>query len=136
MAARTPPRCTFLYVDEDAAAIAVARGVLEGRDLVLALAPNLERALVVARRKPPEVMLINMDLTSLGAKSLIYILRANPGLQTAPLLCLGLDSAPEAAARAREVGFFQYLLRPLDAGQLTDALDFALEFSALERAEL
>jgi DNA-binding NtrC family response regulator len=131
-----PQRRTLLYVDDDAGAADVARRVLASRDLVLVLAPDLERALILARRNSPEVLLINVDLAALGLASLIYILRGNPGLQVAPLLALGGDAAPEAAARACYAGFFQYLARPLDSGHLTAALDFALEFSARERAEL
>ena len=79
----TPPRRKFLFVDDDAAAISVAREVLAQRDLAL-----------------------------------------------------GTDAAPQASIKALEAGFFLYLVKPLDAGQLSEALDYALEFSALERAEL
>ena len=34
-----------------------------------------------------------------------------------------------------EAGFFHYLTRPIQAGPLMEALDYALEFAALERAE-
>lgn len=141
MAARSPsktalPRRTLLYVEDDAGAISVAREVIAKRDLVLAVAPDLDQAMTLARRKSPEVMLINVDLAALGAASLLKILRANPATQGAPVLALGRDASPKAALKALEAGVFLYLVRPLDAGHLSEALDYALEFSALERMEL
>jgi len=141
MAARSPskpasPRRTFLYVDDNEAAISVARAVLAERDLAVAIAADMDQALTLARRKPPEVMLVNLDLAAVGAASLMQILRANPATQAAPVLALGKDAAPQAAIKALEAGFFLYLVQPLDATRLAEALDYALEFSALERSEL
>lgn len=116
--------------------MSIAREVLVQRDLTLVIVPDLQRAMDFARRKPPEVMLVNVDLVALGAVNLIHILRANPATQAAPVIALGENAAPEAAVKALEAGFFQYLVRPLDARHLAEALDYALEFSALERAEL
>jgi len=141
MAARSsarnaPQRRICLCVDDDAVAISVAQEVLAQRDLVPVVASDLEQALNLARRKPPEVLLVNVDLSELGAASLMHILRANPAMQAAPVLALGKDAAPEASIKALQAGFFLYLVKPLDAAQFTEALDYALEFSARERAEL
>jgi CheY-like chemotaxis protein len=132
-----PTRRIFLYVDdENEAAMSMAREIVAPRNLMLVMAPDLERAITLARRKPPEVMLINLDRAALDAASLMRVLRGNPATQAAPVLALGKDAAPEAAVKALEAGFFQYLVHPLDARRLTEALDYALEFSALERTEL
>src|SRR3954470_22422218 len=129
-------RSSVVYVEGDDAAISVARAVLAQRNLALAVAADMEQACSLARRKPPEVILVNLDLAALGTARLIHLLRENPATQAAPVLAVGKDAAPEAAIKALEAGFFQYLVAPLDAGQLTEALDYALEFSALERTEL
>jgi putative two-component system response regulator len=123
-------------VDDDARAISVAQGVVAQRKLVLVVAPDLERALNLARRGRPEVILVNVERAGLGAATLMHILRANPATQAAPVLALGVDAAPEVSIKALEAGIFHYLVSPLDAAHLTEALDYALEFSALERAEL
>jgi two-component system sensor histidine kinase/response regulator len=141
MAVRTssesaPQRRAVLYVEQDAAAIHVARQVLAQRGLELTIAPDLARAMTLALRKPPELMLVNVEPAALGVASLMHILRANPATRAAPVLALGTDAAPEAAVKALEAGFFLYLVAPLDAAHLSEALDYALEFSALERAEL
>ena len=131
-----PQRRTCLYVDDDPGAISVAQEVAAQRKLVLMVAPDLGQALNLARRRRPEVILVNLDLAALAAATVIQILRANPISQAAPVLALANDAAPRAAIKALEAGFFLYLAKPLEAERFTEALDYALEFSALERAEL
>ena len=59
------------------------------------------------------------------------LLREVPGV----FLALGADASPKAAVKSLEAGFFLYLARPPQAGPLLEALEYALEFGALERAE-
>jgi CheY-like chemotaxis protein len=51
------------------------------------------------------------------------------------LLALSANAAPNALAKGLEAGFSHYLTRPLKAGPFIEALEYALEFAALERAE-
>jgi two-component system cell cycle response regulator DivK len=131
-----PPRRAFLYIDDNDAGLSVARGVLEERNLVLLTAADTKRAFTLARRTRPEAMLVNLDLASVDAAALLQLLRGNPATQAAPVLALGRNAAAEAAVKALDAGFFLYLVSPLDARHFAEALDYALEFSALERTEL
>lgn len=141
MATRTIPKTTprrrrVLYVENHAASIALVEETMASRkDLVLLRAADLDLAMKLARRERPEVMLINIDLAALGALALMQLLRANPATQAAPVLALGGDASPAAAVKGLEAGFFLYLTKPLQPGPLLDALDYALEFAAIERAE-
>ena len=141
MTARTPPknaprRCRLLYVEDDATSVELVQQVIGSRrHLVLVVALDMDEALKLARRERPEVMLINIDLAALGALALMQLLRANPATQAAPVLALGGDASPAAAVKGLEAGFFLYLTKPLQRGPLLDALDYALEFAAVERAE-
>jgi CheY-like chemotaxis protein len=63
------------------------------------------------------------------------LLRADPATQNTPLLALGANAAPGAIKTALEAGFFHYLTKPLEPERFTQALNDALEFAALERAE-
>jgi DNA-binding response OmpR family regulator len=142
MAAKPTPRTTprrrrLLCIEDDARCLALVQEVVAARrHLVLATAANLDAALELARREPPEVMLVNIDLAGVAAAGIMKTLRANPATQATPILALGDDAAPEAAVKALDAGFFLYLVQPLQSGPLTEALDYALEFSARERAEL
>ena len=126
----------MLYVENDAASLALVEELIADRkDLVLLGAADLELAMKLARRERPEVILVNVDLAALASVPLMETLRADPATQATPVLALGADATPKAAVKSLEAGFFLYLARPPQAGPLLEALDYALEFAALERAE-
>ena len=109
------------------------------KDLLLLHAADLNLGSKLARSKQPEVILINIDLpgfdAGLDAHELMKLLRADAAMQTVPILALSANAAPDAIVKGLEAGFFHYLTKPIQAGPLTEALDYALEFAALERAE-
>ena len=140
MAARSTPkttaRCRVLYAGDHGESLAVVKQVVAGRkDLVLWRAADIHTAMQLTRRGRPDVMLVNVDLGANGPVPLMKMLRANSSTQATPILAIGSDTAPQAAAKSLEAGFFQYLAKPVQAGPLAEALDYALEFAALEGAE-
>lgn len=131
-----PRRSRLLYVGDDGASLAVLKQVITGRkDLALWRAADIDTALQLARRGRPEVMFVNVDPAASGGLPLLKILRANEATQATPILAIGSDTAPQAARQSVEAGYFQYLARPVQAGELRDALDYALEFAAVDGAE-
>jgi len=136
LAKTTPTRCRLLYAGDHGESLAVVKQVVAARkDLVLWRAADIDTALQLTRRARPDVMLVNVDLGTNGVVPLIRTLRANAATQATPILAMGSDPAPQAAAKSLEAGFFQYLAQPVQAGALSEALDYALEFAALEGAE-
>jgi CheY-like chemotaxis protein len=132
----TPSRCRLLYAGDHGESLAVVKQVVAGRnDLVLWRAADIDTALQLTRRARPDVMLVNVDLGANGVGPLMKTLRANSATQATPILALGSDAAPQAAAKSLEAGFFQYLVQPVEAAALSEALDYALEFAAVEEAE-
>jgi CheY-like chemotaxis protein len=135
-----PRRCQMLYVEESAANVTHAQELLAGRkNLLLMHAVNVHLGIKLARSKQPELILVNIDLPDFdagrGAFDLMKLLRADPAMETVPILALSANAAPAAIVRGLEAGFFLYLTQPLQAGPFMEALDYALEFAALERSE-
>lgn len=135
-----PRRCRLLYVEDSAANVAWLEELLADRkDMLLLHAADVNLGIKLARSKQPEVILINIDLPGFdagrGASDLMKLLRADAALQTAPILALSANAAPAAIVRGLEAGFFHYLTKPIQAGPFMEALDYALEFAALERTE-
>jgi CheY-like chemotaxis protein len=135
-----PRRCRLLYVEDSAANAALVEELLAGRkDLLLLHAVDVKLGIKLARTEQPEVILVDIDLPGFdagrGAFDLMKLLRADPAMETAPILALSANAAPAAVVEGLEAGFFQYLTKPIQAGPLMEALDYALEFVALERTE-
>ena len=114
----------------------LAKGLLEGRkDLLLLHAADAKLGLELARTQRPEAILIDVDLAGMSALEFMKVLRADPATEATPIMALGANAAPAAIVKALEAGFFQYLSKPLQAKPFMEALDFALEFAAVERSE-
>lgn len=134
-----PRRCRLLYIEDRAESVTRAERLLASRrDLLLLHAADVNLGIELARSKRPEVILINVDLPGLGelgAIRLMTLLCTDPRMPAAPILALSANAAPDAVVKGLEAGFFHYLTQPLKAEPFMEALDYALEFAALERAE-
>ena len=114
----------------------LVKTLLEGRkDLLLLHAAEANYGIELARTQRPEAILIDVDLAGMSALEFMKVLRADPGTEATPILALGANAKPEAIVKALEAGFFLYLTKPLRAEPFMEALLFALEFAAVERAE-
>jgi CheY-like chemotaxis protein len=129
-------RCRLLYVEDQPAGVeAVEQLIARRSELVLLRAANLDAGIKLARRARPEVILLNTDLPGIDAPAFMKLVRAHPAMQNTPILALGTNAAPEAMTKALEAGFFHYLIKPLKPEPFIEALEYALEFAAQERAE-
>lgn len=130
------PRLSLLYVEDHPASLGMVEQLVARRtDMVLLRAANARLGIELAHTARPEVILLNVDLPGTGALQFMKLLRADPATQNTPLLALGANAAPGTIKNALEAGFFHYLTKPLEPERFTQALDDALEFAALERAE-
>ena len=135
-----PRRCRLLYVEHDAESLAQVEQLVAARkDLHLLRAASLHLAVQVARSKQPEVILIDIDVPDFDlARSpgeIVKRLHADRMLEAIPILALSANAAPAAIMKGLEAGFFQYLTKPIQPTAFTEALAFAREFAAIDRAE-
>jgi PAS domain S-box-containing protein len=72
--------------------------------------------------RPFDVALLDMGLDGLDGESLASAVRADHALDATRLVMTTRLGRPGDALRARELGFAGYLVKPLDASQLFDAL--------------
>ena len=132
-----PRRNRLLCIGDHAESIALVEKLLAARkDLLLLRAADANLGIERSRAERPDVILIDIDMPGPGdAVALVKLLRASPALQATPILALSASILPAAIVKGLEAGFFQYLIKPLQAGAFMEALDFALEFAAVERSE-
>jgi len=135
-----PSRYRLLYIEDELESVAPVEALLALRkDVLLVHAADVSLGIKAARTKRPEIILIDVDLpgpvAGTAAVDYLKLLRADPATQAAPVLALSAHVTPETITKGLEAGYFLYLAKPLQADTFTQALDFALEFAAAERAE-
>ncbi|MGQ9574088.1 MAG: sigma-54-dependent transcriptional regulator [Thermoguttaceae bacterium] len=118
-----PPR-TILVVDDEAPQRALLRTFLESRGFRVAEAASAEQALELIRRRPPEMVLLDVRLPGIsGIEALAEIRRLHEHL---PVLLITAHADLRQAVSAMKGGADDYLTKPLDLEELEAAVRDAL----------
>ena len=115
---------TILYAEDNEMNVALVHQVVRLRPhWQLLVAMSGKRALEVARRKRPDLMLIDMHLGDMSGLDLARQLDADPHTTGIPRVALSADAMPDRIRAAHEQGFAAYLTKPLDVTALLRCLD-------------
>ena len=96
----------------------------------IAIAGSADEALMIARRQPPGLFIIDMHLPDLDGPQALEALRALPGCMTTPAIAMS-GLAENETERALTANFVAYLSKPVDL----DVLEATIleHFRPLER---
>ena len=113
-----------LYAEDDEVNVELIRQVVALRPTVdLSVATNGARALEMARRDPPDLMLVDMNLGDMTGIELASALQENPQTAGLRLVALSADALPEQISATLAAGFETYLTKPVDFRKFLDVLD-------------
>ncbi len=133
-AARSPdeaaaaPFHTLLCVDDNPANQERVRQAISGRtDIRLLTAVTGQLGLARAFAAAPDVIVIDVHLPDVSGDEALKIFRNNPVTAHTPVIALSANATADDIQRGLKAGFVRYLTKPIDAGQLTEAVSFALE---------
>jgi CheY-like chemotaxis protein len=87
-------------------------------DIELRVAEDGAQALAVAGEWQPDLLVIDSHLPDTRGSELLPQLRALPGLAEVRAVMCSADAQPEDARAAREQGFADYWLKPIDIPRL------------------
>lgn len=117
-------KATILYAEDNEMNVALVHQVVRLRPhWQLLVAMSGKRALEVARRKRPDLMLVDMHLGDMSGIDLARELDADARTAGIPRVALSADAMPDRIRAAREQGFAAYLTKPLDVTGLLRCLD-------------
>jgi PAS domain S-box-containing protein len=120
-----PPR-TLLYVEDNTAnLLLVEQLVARHPELRLLSALDGARGIELARRRRPDVILMDINLPGIGGIEALGILRADPLTAHIPVLAISANAMPGDIRKGLEAGFFRYLTKPIDLDELVAALEAA-----------
>jgi signal transduction histidine kinase/ActR/RegA family two-component response regulator len=116
-----------LYIEDNPASQQLVSSALARRpNTRLLLAANGKEGLELARATLPDVILMDNNMPVLSGTEAQAMLRADPRTAGIPIIALTANAMPAAIAKGLAAGFFSYLTKPVDIGELERTLENAL----------
>ena len=113
-----------LVIDDDAAVAFALERFLREAGHEVKVAPTAERGLELARREPPELVVLDLRLPAMqGSTALVELRRQRPAL---PVIVVTAHGSAETAMDALAAGAFDHLTKPFDLAELRLAVERAL----------
>jgi PAS domain S-box-containing protein len=113
-----------LVVDDELDNREALRRILEDADAETAVVGSAEEALEAMGQRPPDVVLIHVNMPERDGYDLVKSLRALPSAQggQVPAIAFGANAAPKDRARALSAGFQAHLSKPVEPAKLVAAV--------------
>ena len=125
------PRHKIIYVEDNPSNIAFMRELMEDIPKIeLITAPNAELGIELIRSHLPGVVIMDVNLPGMSGFEAVQRLRGWTETRDIPVIGLSAAALPRDTARAKEIGFYRYLTKPVKVDQLTAVLEELLEPAA------
>jgi len=126
--AGTTGRLDVLYAEDNEVNAELVRQIVSLRPgVTLRVAESGTRALAMAQERPPDLMLVDMNLGDMTGIELAKALRGDPMTREIRLFALSADALPEQIDAALKDGFRGYLTKPIEFAKLLSLFDDHLQ---------
>ena len=115
-----------LVVEDNALNLKLVRQVLEHAGFVIRSAGTAEQALDVAAQRPPDLILMDLQLPGMDGFAGLAALRSDPATQSIPVVALTALAMPHDRERVRTAGFDGYLEKPISVRDLPSQVRAAI----------
>ena len=120
--AGSKPR-TVLYIEDDAVNQMLMQAMLEQLPRLRLLCASLpQQGLEMARSTAPELILLDIQLPGMDGYEVLRQLRACPVTRHTPVIAVSANAMHGDIEQGLNAGFCQYLTKPLEMGNLLDAV--------------
>ncbi len=114
---------TILYVEDNASNLRLIERLLQRHPGVRLLTATLGReGLELARRRRPDLILLDLHLPDLSGREVIGMLRGDPDTRAIPVVVVSADALPTSIEELRAAGARHYLTKPVDVHRLMELL--------------
>lgn len=118
---------TILYVEDNLSNQRVMEQII-ARFPALSLKVEREgvRGVYTARATKPDLILLDISLPGMDGYEILEIMRANPETRHIPIVALSANAMAEDIARGKNLGFNDYLTKPIDVVELIRMINIQL----------
>ncbi|MFI4930828.1 MAG: PAS domain-containing protein [Burkholderiales bacterium] len=116
-------RQRVLYVEDNPVNALLMRAMLARLpDVHLECAEEPLRAIELARTLRPQLLLLDVELPGIDGLELLQRLRTDESMRTIPAIAVSAGAMPGDIRKALDAGFAAYLTKPLELGELLQAV--------------
>ena len=109
---------TVLYVEDNPANLRlIARIVEQFTDYSLLAAETPEAGLEQAHAHKPDLILLDINLPGMSGYDVFRILRKDEVTRDIPVVAVSANAMPRDVEKARELGFDEYIIKPIDVAE-------------------
>jgi PAS domain S-box-containing protein len=119
--------CRVLIVEDSMINQLVLDEMLSPLGFAVDLTERGEEALSLARRTPPDLVLMDLMLPGIDGLETTRLLHQVPGLEQLPVIAVSASVFPEDRRHSLEAGCRLHIAKPVDAGELLEALERLLD---------
>ena len=126
-------RPDILVVDDTPANLDLLMAMLQGRGYRVRVATGGERALVVARNSPPDLVMLDVRMPDLDGYEVCRRLKDDPVTRSIPVIFVSAQDAVLDKVRAFQVGAADYVTKPFQFQEVLARLEHQLALRLLQR---
>ncbi len=120
-------RHTIVYVEDNPSNIAFMRALIGELETVeLLTAPTAEIGLELIRSRRPAAVIMDINLPGISGFDAVAQLKLWPETRDIPVIGLSAAALPKDPGRAKDLGFYRYLTKPVKVADLTAVLEEVL----------
>ena len=117
-----------LYVEEsDMDFELVSKSLSAQTNIELYTARDAESALNIAHNMSPDIILLNIELSSMDGTTMLNALRTNPNLKQVPIIALSSNEVPYKQQSTGNEQFYKYFSKPYNINQLIESIGDVLD---------
>jgi PAS domain S-box-containing protein len=119
---------TVLYIEDNYANVRLMERIVQQRpDLIFVSAFSGESGVVLAHRRPPDLIFLDLHLPDVTGEEVLRRLWQDPDTRDIPCVMLTADVTPGLARRLRAAGAREHLTKPLDVSRVIALIDQYLD---------